>query len=78
MQHGSIGCLIERPKSRGKCAHALVAVHFEMKDLHLQCIAWLGAFDVERTSERIVAFHQAQRVARFLNHITEGIHGIGL
>src|SRR5438105_4131881 len=42
MQHGSIGCFIERSKSRGKCAHPLVAVHFEpgdtleVKILHLE------------------------------------------
>ena len=57
VQHGGVDRFIERAEARGECAHPLVAVYLQVEDLHRQCVARCGAFDVKGTGQGIIAFH---------------------
>src|SRR5689334_24879704 len=64
-KHGCVVGCVERTKARSERAYSLVAVDLEIKNSHGQRVAGFCAFDVERSSQRIVPLHHAEGVTRF-------------
>src|ERR1700688_4358922 len=68
-QHRRVMRSVGGAKSRRERAHALVAVHLQIENVHDEGVARLRAFDEKRSGERIVAFYEGERIAGLLQRI---------
>src|SRR5258708_35401160 len=62
MQQGRVVGLVDGAKSGSECAHASIAIHFQIKNLGGERVAGLRALDEKWPGERIVAFYHAESV----------------
>jgi len=67
---------IYRAKSGRESSDTLFAVDLKIENPNDQSIAGLGALDIERSRQRIVAFDEAKIVAWFLQSVSEAIEPV--
>src|SRR5579859_6064899 len=63
-------------ETRRKRAHALVAVHLQIENVHDEGVTGLSTFNKKGASERIVAFYEGERVAGLLQRVAKTIERI--
>ena len=78
IEHRRVLARVDRAESRADRAHAQVAIHLEVENLHGQRISRLRALDVERPGERVIPVNHAERIGRLLDRIAEAVERIGV
>ena len=77
IDHGSVASAVNGSEAWRQRSHTLVAIHLQVENFHRQRIARFSAFNIKRTSERIVSLGHAERVTRFLDGIAKAIRSVG-
>ena len=78
VEHRRVVGLVERAKAGSERADAGVAIDLQIENFDSERVAGLGAFQVKRPGERVIAFYHAERVAWLFDGVAEAVEGIGV
>src|SRR5439155_23517478 len=60
-------------ESRAKCPNALFALYLQIQNVNDQRVSRLGSLHKKRPGQRIISFHQRERVSRPLQRIAKTV-----
>jgi hypothetical protein len=76
MQHRRVVRLVQRAKSRSERAHARIAIHLQIENLHRQRVPRLRSIDEKWPRQRIIPLGHAERIPRLLQRIAKAVERI--